>query len=154
VSSLSAPLASLALLSCGGPVSEPPREPAVLIRRAGKEPLRVRVELAKTPAERSRGLMHRERLADDTGMLFLFDRPAVQSFWMKNTLIPLDMIFIADDLKVVGVVENAEPMTLAPRTVGIPSRYVLEVVGGFAAPHGIKSRTTVDFVHVPEGGMP
>ena len=87
-------------------------------------------------------------------MLFLFDRAEVQTFWMKNTLIPLDMIFIGDNLRVVGVVENAEPMTLSPRTVGMPSRFVLEVNGGFAARFGIAADTTVDFVQVPEGGIP
>ena len=85
-------------------------------------------------------------------MLFLFDRASVQSFWMKNTLISLDMIFIDENFRVVGVVENAEPLTLDPRTVGAPSRYVLEVNAGVAARHGIGTGSVVEFVNVPQGG--
>lgn len=96
--------------------------------------------------------MHRQRMDEDAGMLFLFDRSSVQSFWMKNTLIALDMIFIDENLRVVGVVENAEPLTLGPRTVGAPSRHVLEVNAGVAARHGIATGTVVEFVNVVEGG--
>jgi len=82
-------------------------------------------------------MMCRTELADDRGMLFLFDRERVQSFWMKNTLIPLDMIFVDENWTVVGVVPRAEPLTLSPRAVEGPSRYVLEVNGGFAEQHGV-----------------
>jgi uncharacterized membrane protein (UPF0127 family) len=97
----------------------------------------VMVEVVRTPAEVERGLMFRERLAPDAGMLFVLPDTAVHTFWMKNTLIPLDMIFADEQGVVVGVVENAEPLTTAPRTVGEPSRYVLEVNSGWSAAHGV-----------------
>ena len=96
------------------------------------------VELARSPEEQARGLMFRERLAPGTGMLFLFEETTDRAFWMKNTLIPLDMLFIDAAGTVVGLVENAQPLTLSPRGVGRPSREVLEVAGGFAAERGIR----------------
>jgi uncharacterized protein len=107
------------------------------------------VELAITPKERERGLMHREQLADDAGMLFLFEREKVQSFWMKNTRIPLDMVFIAQDGTIAGIVENAEPLTLTSRNVALPSRYVLEVNGGLCRKRGIAAGQRVRFEGVP-----
>ena len=89
--------------------------------------------------------MFREHLDANAGMLFLFERPDRLSFWMHNTLIPLDMIFISDALRVVGVVENAEPHTDDPRAVDGLSQYVLEVNAGFARTHGIGAGTAVAF---------
>lgn len=98
----------------------------------------VEVELAATGATRTRGLMWREQLAAGTGMFFLFPRSEQLSFWMKNTLIPLDIIFITEDFKVLGVVENASPQTLDSRWVRGNSKYVLEVPGGWSAKVGLK----------------
>ena len=89
--------------------------------------------------------MYRARLAPDAGMLFLFENSFVQTFWMKNTLIPLDMIFIAADHSIVGIVANAQPLTLTARSVGEPSQYVLEIGGGLAARLGIRAGARVDF---------
>ncbi len=72
-------------------------------------------------------------------------------FWMRNTLISLDMIFIGKDRRVIGVVENTEPMTDTSRRVGKPSLYVLEVNAGFAAQHGIRAGTPVQFKNVADG---
>ncbi len=104
-----------------------------------------RVELARTPAEHEIGLMFRKHLDPDAGMLFLFERPSLQTFWMKNTLIPLDMIFIGADRRVVGIVEKAEPQTLTARRVNEPSQYVLEIGGGLAAERGIRAGQQVEF---------
>ncbi len=112
----------------------------------------VDVEVAATPLARARGLMWRRQLEEGQGMLFIFPDEAVQSFWMKNTLIPLDMAFITSAGAVVGVVENAEPRTLISRTVGRPSRYVLEVPGGWSRKVGLKEGITVQLVGVV--GMP
>ncbi len=109
----------------------------------------VRVELARTDAERARGLMWRERLDPDAGMLFLFEETAPHGFWMKNTLIPLDMIFIADDGRIVGIVESAAPQTTTLRETGAPSRYVLEVNGGWTAARGVRAGDRVRFENVP-----
>jgi len=101
----------------------------------------VEVEIARTREAIERGLMWRGELPAGKGMLFVFgeDEVEVHSFWMKNTLIPLDMIFIGPDLRVVGVVENAQPRTLTTRSVGAPSRYVLEVPGGWSAGAGVRA---------------
>jgi uncharacterized protein len=104
-----------------------------------------RVEVALTPEEHARGLMYRTRLAADAGMVFVFDEPQIQRFWMKNTLIPLDMIFIGADHRIVGVVENAAPETEDERRVNGPSQYVLEIGGGLAARLGIRAGEPVDF---------
>ena len=82
-------------------------------------------------------------------MLFLFEKPAQLMFWMKNTLIPLDMIFIGADRRIVGIVENAEPQTTTGRRVEGPSQYVLEINGGFAAKLGVTAGGEVDFRDVP-----
>ena len=116
----------------------------------GERKITFRVELARTEPEREKGLMYRDHLATDAGMLFLFERPSIQTFWMKNTLIPLDMIFIGADHSVAGVVANAQPLTLTPRNVDEPSQYVLEIGGGLAARLGIRAGAHVDF-HGVEG---
>jgi uncharacterized membrane protein (UPF0127 family) len=110
----------------------------------------VRVELARTPEERARGLMYRRELAPDTGMLFVFDEADDHSFWMRNTLLSLDMIFLGDDRSVVGVVANAPPRTDKSRSVGKPSRYVLEVAGGEAFAHAVGPGARAVFVGVAE----
>jgi uncharacterized membrane protein (UPF0127 family) len=110
----------------------------------------VQVELARNDQQRARGLMFRRELARDHGMLFLFDETAEHPFWMHNTLIPLDLIFLGDDRRVVGVVANAAPQTDISRTVNQPSRYVVEVSGGEAAAHGVAPGTSATFVAVPE----
>lgn len=105
----------------------------------------VEVEVVSSPRAVARGLMYRQFLPVDGGMLFLMGEEEVQTFWMRNTLIPLDMIFIDRELKVVGVVENAEPRTDTPRSVDKPSTYVLEVNGGWSAANGIAAGATVRF---------
>ena len=108
------------------------------------------VEVASTPTQQQMGLMFREHMADDAGMLFLFPVSRHQSFWMHNTLLPLDMFFIDSNWKVVGVVENAEPLTDDPRDVEGDSQYVLEVNAGFAKAHGFGAGTKVRYMP-PEG---
>jgi uncharacterized membrane protein (UPF0127 family) len=108
-----------------------------------------RVELARTEAEREQGLMYRDRMDTDAGMLFIFERAAPLTFWMKNTFIPLDMIFIGADRHIVGIVENAEPRTLSARRVAGTSVYVLEIGGGLSAKLGIHPGASVDFSGVP-----
>ena len=109
----------------------------------------VEVEVADSPNTRTRGLMWRKSLADGKGMLFIFPEEAVQSFWMRNTLIALDMVFINRAHRVAGIVEHALPQTLDPRTVGRPSVYVLEVPGGYCARMGIRAGVTVTFQGLP-----
>jgi hypothetical protein len=106
----------------------------------------VQVEIADTAATRELGLMYRQRLPPDAGMLFIFKQPEHLTFWMKNTEIPLDMIFAAADGRVDGIVANAEPFSEAELSVPGDSRYVLEVNGGFASHHGIKQGDRLKFL--------
>ena len=115
----------------------------------GERKLVFHVELAITPAEFQRGLMFRTQLAPDAGMLFVSRFEQVHTFWMKNTLIPLDMIFIGADRRIVGIVENAEPQTLTERRVPGQSLYVLEIGGGVSGRMGIRPGQTVVFQGVP-----
>lgn len=103
----------------------------------GQHPLDV--EVAATRDARTRGLMWRTSLAPGSGMLFIFEDDRTLTFWMRNTLIPLDMIFVQKDLKIAGIVENAVPQTLDSRGPGRPSMYVIEVPGGWAAKVGLKA---------------
>ena len=128
-----------------GPSSGPSgTAPRVVVepRRGGR--FAVTVEVARTDSERTRGLMFRSALAPDAGMLFVFEETGEHAFWMKNTLIPLDMIFIGDDGRVSGVVARATPGSLEPRSGG-PSRFVLEVNGGWAEAHGVAAGDAIRF---------
>jgi uncharacterized membrane protein (UPF0127 family) len=122
--------------------------PHVVLHGTGGD-VTVPVEIADTQAERSLGLMYRKDLAANAGMLFLFEETSVHGFWMKNTPLPLDMLFIDEQLTIVGIVADAEPYTTVARSVGVPSRYVLEVHAGFSARHGVRAGDRVSFVHVP-----
>ena len=95
--------------------------------------------------------MYRTDLGVDAGMLFLFPQDEDLQFWMKNTPLPLDMIFIDVSRTVVGIVANARPFSTQTRGIGKPSRYVLEVRGGFCTGHGIATGDKVDFVDVAPG---
>jgi uncharacterized membrane protein (UPF0127 family) len=110
------------------------------------EPLEIKVEVAATPGARERGLMWRTALPEGEGMLFLFGEVADHSFWMKNTLVSLDLVFLGADGTVVGVVENTEPRSLVPRGVGKPSAHVLEVPGGWCSRHGLGAGAKLQFV--------
>ncbi len=143
---LAALLGGVLAVSCASKSASAPAR-VVVETSSGARPA-VAVEIARTDAERRRGLMGRERLAPDAGMLFVFDETSEHGFWMKNTLIPLDMIFIGEDGRVVGIVERAEPRSLELRTVGAPSRYVLEVNGGWASAHGVRTGDLVRFENV------
>ncbi|MBW2261570.1 MAG: DUF192 domain-containing protein [Deltaproteobacteria bacterium] len=142
--------------TCAGKKTEPEvkAEPTVYLQTAGGSEVRVGVEVSRTPEERRLGLMHRQGLDKGSGMVFVFEKPTIQTFWMKDTLVSLDMIFIGADLEVVGVVEKTKPMSLAPCMVDEPSQYVLEVEAGFAQRHGIGAGTSVRFsgFDYPGGG--
>lgn len=131
------------------PAQQTAAGPHVILSPPGRDPVTVSVEIAETPEQRQRGLMFRKQLAPDDGMLFLFERPQQQTFWMHNTLIPLDMIFITADWTVLGVVENATPLTDSPRSVPGLSQYVLEVNAGYARRIGLNAGNSVRYVPAP-----
>lgn len=112
------------------------------------------VELATDDDQRSRGLMFRRQMHDDWGMLFIYPEDGPRSFWMRNTYMPLDMVFINSQGLVMGVVEDAEPMTLDPRRVEGMSRYVLELKSGWAAKHGIAKGARVSMTNLREEYLP
>ena len=105
----------------------------------------MRVEVVSTPPLLQRGLMYRQHLPLDAGMLFLMGEETDHAFYMRNTLIPLDIIFISRDLTIAGIAENAEPRTETLRRVGKPSLYVLEVNGGWTASHQVVPGAKVRF---------
>jgi len=98
------------------------------------------VDFAITPAEKAKGLMYRSSIPDDYGMLFIFDENAPRSFWMKNTLIPLDMIFVGSDMKVVEIKAAVPPCESdpCPSYVSLPAKYVFEINSGLAEKNNIK----------------
>jgi uncharacterized membrane protein (UPF0127 family) len=106
----------------------------------------VEVEIADTPASRTRGMMWRTSVPPGTGMLFIFPKEEVQRFWMRNTLVPLDMLFLDRNARVVGILAQAEPQTLDSRTVGRPSLYVLEMAGGWAEKAGVVAGAQAELV--------
>ncbi|MBP1687306.1 MAG: hypothetical protein H6Q33_3449 [Deltaproteobacteria bacterium] len=134
-------LVSFALHACT------PRPEVVIHAATG--PVRVPVEVVATPDARAHGLMYRRDLAPDAGMLFVFPNETPQHFWMKNTPLPLDMVFIGRDRQVVGIVADTRPFSTNPLGVAAPSQFVLEVHAGFCARHGIDTGARVDFIHVP-----
>jgi hypothetical protein len=95
------------------------------------------VEMAITPEEKERGLMFRRELPDGQGMLFDFQTDQPVAFWMKNTYIPLDMLFIRSDGRIARIAENTEPLSERNIPSGAPVRAVLEVIGGTAKKLGI-----------------
>jgi uncharacterized protein len=97
----------------------------------------IRAELAQTPEERTIGLMFRASMPVNDGMLFTFERPGVQCFWMKNTLLPLSAAFVADDGRIVNI-EDMQPQTEASHCSAKPVRFVLEMNQGWFARRGIK----------------
>lgn len=118
------------------PLSAFARSPLTIETRGGGIK-RFEVWLADSPARRSQGLMFVERLAPGTGMLFVYGAPGTVSMWMKNTLIPLDMLFVAADGRVTRIARNTKPQSLATISSMGPVTGVLEIGGGESARLGI-----------------
>lgn len=128
-------------------------QPKVTITTAEGRELIFGVEVADTPTKRELGLQYRRDLAADRGMIFLFPTESEHAFWMKNTPIPLDMIFINSDGKIVGIVEQAVPFSLDSRSVPATSRFVLEINGGIAKRNGIKIGDSIRFQGISPGSV-
>ena len=108
---------------------------------------RIKVEVADTPGAREKGLMFRENLPENSGMLFIFDEEASAGFWMKNMRIALDMIWIDSNKRIVDITKNALPCaddcpSIFPKS---PVKYVLEVNSGFTDAHNIVVSDRVEF---------
>ena len=114
---------------------------SLTIHLANGKVIPLSVEIANTPQTRQTGLMNRKSMADDHGMLFVFPRPAPVQMWMKDTLLPLDMLFIAgtgaDAGRIISIKHDAQPMDLSIIDSGGDVSYVLELNGGYARKQGI-----------------
>ena len=119
--------------------------PQVVIHPQKGEPIRISVAIADTPQKRSFGLMYRRDLSESHGMLFLFPREEPLSFWMKNTPLPLDIIFINTAHTIVSIAQNTTPFSEKPLPSGSPAQFVLEVTGGFCQRHGVAVGDRVEF---------
>jgi uncharacterized membrane protein (UPF0127 family) len=148
-------LAALALSAClasAAPAQSPGfdhlREARVEVTGGGKTHV-FRAWVADTPESRARGLMYVRELPPGRGMLFLFQAPQFATFWMQNTYIPLDLLFVSAEGRIVNIVENATPLSLAPLESVAPVTSVLEVAGGTAARLGIRAGDPVRALELP-----
>lgn len=152
-------LAMLLVIGCSSPAPAPVADtatpqPAVTDngpRVVFPDGFVVSVEIAADDQMRAQGLMYRDRLDPGRGMLFVFPRDDVFSFWMKNTRIPLDMIWIDVNRRVAGIQENVPPCRVEDCPSygpGVIARYVLEVGGGEAAKHGLKVGDSLQFIDI------
>lgn len=123
------------LFVAAGPARAAGQQTLEIATKSGVHPFSV--ELATTEAEREKGLMFRKELPEGQGMLFDFHREQEVGFWMQNTYIPLDMIFIKGDGRILRIAENTEPMSTRVVPSGGPVRFVLEVIAGTARKLGI-----------------
>ena len=119
-----------------GPQTTLPKQPLTIVDDQGK-PHHFKVEMATTPQEQATGLMFRKTVPADSGMLFVFPEVQPEPFWMKNTLVPLDMVFINADGTIRAIAENTVPFSLAPVDSGGPVKAVLELQGGLTAKEDI-----------------
>ncbi len=106
---------------------------------------RFRVELAVTPQQQARGLMFRTEMGADEGMLFPYEQPHILSFWMRNTVIPLDLVFIDEQHRIINIAENATPYSEASIVSAAPAVAVLELNGGRTRELGIVAGNRVDW---------
>jgi uncharacterized membrane protein (UPF0127 family) len=128
----------LAALTVSAAAQQGPQKLPAITLNAGIH--NIRAEVAQTPDERATGLMFRREMAQQDGMLFVFEEPATQCFWMKNTLLPLSVAFVADDGTIVNL-DDMKPQTLDSHCSAKPVRYVLEMNVGWFAKRGLKAGT-------------
>lgn len=149
-------IAALMLTACSQSARQPENSTAttapaqtaqipLLIRSASGRSHRFDVEVARTPQEQEKGLMFRRSLAPDGGMLFPMNPPRTASFWMKNTVIPLDMLFIRTDGTIAFVAAETVPYSREPVSAGVPVAAVLELSGGRAGELGIREGDRVSW---------
>ncbi|WKB52850.1 DUF192 domain-containing protein [Eleftheria terrae] len=129
-------LAGLLLGTAAGAAEPQPQKLPTVPLTAGFQV--VQAEVAQTDEQRATGLMYRKSLGQHEGMLFVFDEPATQCFWMKNTLVPLSIAFLDDQGRVVNIADM-QPQTLDSHCSAQPVRFALEVNQGWFAKRGIKA---------------
>lgn len=140
---------ALPMAACSGDASEEASAATIPVTIMSKgQAHKFNVEVARTDEEQDRGLMFRTSLPADGGMIFPFAKPRIGSFWMKNTLIPLDMIFIRADGSIDRIAENTIPESLEPVVSGGEVSAVLELAGGTAARLGIDESAKITWKDV------
>lgn len=118
--------------------------------RSGEDVVTIDIEIADSDSTRQRGLMQRASLPDKSGMLFIFDRDKVQSFWMSNTPLALDLLFVDRDSQIVDIEKYTQPFNASSITSDVPAQYVIEVPAGFADTYGLTEGERVRWVRADE----
>jgi|JI10StandDraft_1071094.scaffolds.fasta_scaffold1449149_1 uncharacterized membrane protein (UPF0127 family) len=121
------------------------KEGEVVFLHGDKRVRKIDVEIAENDAEREKGLMFRPYLSDSVGMLFIFNESSPQSFWMKNTMISLDIIYVGPDKKIVSIQKKAKPYSEESLPSFGNAQYVVEVNGGYCDKYGIQVGDTIVF---------
>lgn len=101
----------------------------------------IQAEIASTPSARALGLMYRKKMAETEGMLFIFPDEQIRSFWMKNTYISLDIIYLNANFEIISIVDNATPFSESPLSSNQPAQYVIEINAGLAKKWGLINGT-------------
>lgn len=103
------------------------------------------IEVADDDAERAQGLMNRPWMEESQGMLFIMEREERQSFWMRNTIIPLDIIYVSADKRIVSIAKDTQPFSEKGIPSAGPAKYVVEVIAGFSDKYGLKPGDRIEF---------
>lgn len=152
VTFLSLALAPLFLAGCTSDTEQPSAKDLrtfqdegtlAFLRQTGDTLKTITIDIAASNAERKRGLMHQRSLGYDRGMLFVFDTVDRGSMWMKNTPLPLDIVFVAPDSQVINIARRTTPLSEEKITPEAPRKYVVEVRAGFADRFGLTDSTRV-----------
>ncbi|MCD4650568.1 MAG: DUF192 domain-containing protein [Candidatus Cloacimonetes bacterium] len=114
-------------------------------RLSGEFITNLEVEVADDPQRRVFGLMHRESLGENQGMLFIFEEEEPRSFWMRNTIIPLDIMFVGKDKTIINIVKNTIPKSETKVLSDAPALYVIEVNAGWSGIYGVSNGDKVEF---------
>lgn len=109
----------------------------------------ITIELAKTVAERNQGLMFRSKMAENQGMLFVFDQPQALSFWMKNTIISLDILYLDENFKIVSIYKSAIPLSENQIPSYKNAMYVVEVIAGYTDNYNIRDGDKISYTLNP-----
>ncbi|MCB0720884.1 MAG: DUF192 domain-containing protein [Ignavibacteriae bacterium] len=123
------------------------KEGELTFTKDGKEVKKIDIEIADNGPERQQGLMYRKTMDEARGMLFVFPTEDQQAFWMKNTILPLDIMFIGKDKKIVKIHKNTTPFSEKDLPSEKPAMYVVETVAGFADKYGLKEGDSIEFTY-------
>lgn len=148
-------LSVFVLVNCSNDASSPEADPdtdetgfrkdgsLTFYNEDGSAEQTIDIEIAETDAARQRGLMFRQEMGYDRGMLFIFEEPSPDGFWMKNTPLPLDIMFVDEDSAIINIARRTTPYSEENIYPERPKQYVVEVRGGFSAMYGIEPGMTV-----------